>query len=95
MTTHVLLADVNEQRFHTFQELASIWGDIRNDIEDAGGEVHDSNVLIGDYDLQVVFDADDEETVLEVSMAVQRHGLNTKTMRAVPMAQIGEYATDP
>ena len=94
MSTYTLLADINDQQFQSPQELGSIWGEIRDDVQRLGGEVVDSYVLLGDYDVQIVFTADDEDAVFQISMAIQRHGLNTKTMRSVPIERLGELVDD-
>lgn len=94
MTTYTLLADINEQQFQSPQELGVIWGEIREDIERLGGEVLHSYVLIGTYDFQIMFEVEDEDAVLQISMAIQRHGLDTKTMRAVPADRLGELVND-
>ncbi|WP_276203534.1 hypothetical protein [Haloprofundus marisrubri] len=41
-----------------------------------------------------MFSADDEDAVFQIAMAVQRHGLDTKTMRAVPVDRLGELTSD-
>jgi len=94
MSTCTLLADINDQLFQSPQELGSIWGEIRDDVQRLGGEVVDSYVLLGDYDVQIVFKADDGDAVFQISMAIQRHGLNTKTMRSVPIERLGELVDD-
>ncbi|WP_155120582.1 hypothetical protein [Haloprofundus marisrubri] len=53
MSTYTLLADINEQQFQSPQEIGSIWGEIRADIERFGGEVLQSYVLLGNYDFQL------------------------------------------
>lgn len=94
MTTYTLLADLNEQQFQSPQEIGVIWGEIREDIERLGGEVLDSYVLIGSYDFQIMFAVEDADAVLQIAMAIQRHGLDTKTMRAVSVDRLGELAKD-
>ncbi|WP_458204586.1 GYD domain-containing protein [Haladaptatus sp. NG-SE-30] len=94
MTTYTILADVNEQRFQNPQELGVIWGEITDDIESFGGELLDSYLLIGNYDFQITFEADDEDAVAQIAMAIQRHGLDTRTMRAIPVGRLGELVND-
>lgn len=94
MGTFTILADVNEQEFQNPQELVTVWGDIRADIERLGGEVLDSYALVGSYDFQLTFEVDDDETAIQISMAVERHGLDTETMRALPIARLGELVED-
>jgi uncharacterized protein with GYD domain len=94
MSTYTLLADINDQQFQSPQEIGSIWGEIRDDIQRLGGNVVDSYILLGDYDFQIIFNAEDEDAVFQIAMAVQRHGLDTKTMRSVPIDRLGELADD-
>lgn len=94
MTTYTLLADVNEQQFQNPQELVSLWGEITDDIETFDGTLLDSYVLIGDYDFQITFQSEDEDAVARIVMAIQRHGLDTRTMRAIPVDRLGELVDD-
>lgn len=93
MPTYTLLADVEGQQIQGPQELSSIWGAVREEIESLGGVTLQSYVLLGENDFQIVFEAD-EETVLEIALAVQRQGLDTETMRAIPTDRLGEMVDD-
>ncbi|MBX0294479.1 GYD domain-containing protein [Haloarcula nitratireducens] len=94
MPTYSVLADVNEQEIQNAQELVSIWGDVQQDIEDLGGELLDSYALAGSYDFLLTFEVPDEDTVLQASIAIERYGLDTETMRAVPTERFGELVMD-
>ena len=94
MTIYTLLADVDDQQFQSPQEVGTIWGEISGEIEELGGEIVNSYILLGEYDFQIVFDADHEDAVFQIAMAVQRHGLNTKTLRSVPIERLGDLADD-
>ncbi|WP_458188179.1 GYD domain-containing protein [Haladaptatus sp. NG-WS-4] len=94
MTTYTLLADVNEQQFQNPQELGVIWGEISDDIEAFGGTLLDSYILVGNYDFQITFEADDEDAVAQIAMAIQRHGLDTRAMRAIPVERLGDLVED-
>jgi uncharacterized protein with GYD domain len=94
VATYNILADVNEQEFQNPQELVTVWADIRADIERLGGEVRDSYALVGSYDFQVTFEVEDEDAAIQISMAVERHGLDTETMRAMPIDRLGELIDD-
>lgn len=83
MPTYVTLANVNEQEFQNAQELAAIWGEIRNAIEELGGELHESYALLGNHDFQFTFGVPDGDAAVQVAMAVESHGLDTETMRAI------------
>lgn len=94
MATYSVLADVNENEFQNPQELVTVWADIREDIERLGGELLDSYALIGGYDFQVTYEVDDEDAAIQIAMAVERHGLDTHTMRALPIDRLGELVDD-
>ncbi|QLG62901.1 GYD domain-containing protein [Halorarum salinum] len=94
MSTYIALADVNEQEFQNPQELVSIWGDIREDVEKLGGELLDSYALVGGYDFVVTFEVDEEDAAMQIAMAIERHGLDTQTMRAIPTDRLGELVDD-
>lgn len=94
MSTYIALADVNEQEFQNPQELTSIWGDIREDVEQFGGELRDSYALVGGYDFLLTFDVEEEDAAIQIAMAIERHGLDTNTLRAVPIERMGELVED-
>ena len=94
MTIYTLLADIDEHQIQSPQEVGSIWGEIRDEIEQLGGEIKDSYIMLGTYDLQIIFDADHEDAVFQITMAVQRHGLKARTMRSVPIDRLGTLVDD-
>lgn len=96
MATYVALADVNAQEFQNAQELVTVWGEIRNDVEELGGELLDSYALLGGYDFMVMYEVpdDEEEVGMQVALALERHGLNTRTMRAHSTDRLGELVED-
>lgn len=94
MVTYTILADVNEQEFQNPQELVTIWGEIREDIERLGGELIDSYALIGGYDYRLTFEVTDEDTAMQIALAIERHGLDTQTMRAISIDRLGELVDD-
>ena len=94
MATYTVLADVNEKEFQNPQELVTIWGDVREDIERLGGELLDSYALVGGYDFQLTFEVADEDAAIQIAMAIERHGLDTETMRALPIDRLGELVDD-
>ncbi|UPV75560.1 GYD domain-containing protein [Halorussus limi] len=94
MVTYTVLADVNEQEFQNPQELVTVWGEIRADIERLGGELRESYALIGDYDFQLTFEVEEEDAAIQIAMAIERHGLDTKTMRAMSIDRLGELVDD-
>ena len=94
MPTYIVLADVNEQEFQNPQELVTVWGEIQADIERLGGELRESYALIGGYDFQLTFEVPEDDTAIQIAMAIERHGLDTKTMRALSIDRVGELIED-
>lgn len=94
MSTYTVLADVNEEAFQNPQELVAVWGEIRNDVERLGGELLASYALVGGFDYQLTFEVEEEDAALQISMAIERHGLDTQTMRATPVDRLGELVDD-
>ena len=94
MSTYVVLADVRPEEFQNAQELASIWGEIESEIREAGGEPGESYAVAGEYDFLLTYDVEDTETAMKVVIAIERHGLDTQTMPAVPVGGLGEIVDD-
>lgn len=94
MQTYAVLADVHEREFQNPQELTTIWGEIRNDVERLDGELVESFALVGGYDFLLLFDADDPEAALQIAVAIERHGLDTHTMQAFPVDELADIVAD-
>lgn len=94
METYLCHVDVDERAFQNPQEYVSIWGDIRREIETAGGEVTDTYGVLGPYDFLVVFRVADEEVAFQVTQIIERHGLDTTTVHALPVDRLGELVDD-
>lgn len=94
MATYVVLADVEPDAFQNAQELASIWGEIEAEIVDQGAEPGESYAIAGEYDFLLTYDAEDTETAMKVAIAIERHGLDTRTMPVVPVEALGEIVDD-
>lgn len=94
MQTYLCRVDVDGRAFQNPQEYVSIWGDIRRDIEAAGGEVTETYGVLGQYDFLVVFQVADEETAFQVTQVIERHGLDTSTDHALPVDRLGELVQD-
>jgi uncharacterized protein with GYD domain len=94
MPTYVCQVDVNVTEYQNPQELVSIWGDVRTDVRQLGGEITDTYAILGDYDFHVVFEVEDEDTAFQVTQIIERHGLDTTTMQALPLDRIGEIVED-
>lgn len=94
MPRYITHVDVNEEQFQNPQELVSIWGAIREDVETLGGEIEETYAVLGDYDFHVMFTVESSETAFQVTQVIERHGLDTRTMEALPLDRIGELVED-
>lgn len=94
MPTYIAQVDVNEDQFQNPQELITIWGTIREDVEQLGGEIVDTYAILGDHDFHVMFAVDSSETAFQVTQIIESHGLDTKTMEALPLDRLGELVDD-
>lgn len=94
VSTYVALIDVNESQVQNAQDLVAIWGDIRTDVEDVGGELLDAYAVLGEHDFIALFEADDEKHAMQISIGVERYGLDTQTMEIVPVEELGDIVED-
>ena len=94
MPTYVCEVDVNEGQLQNPQRLASLWGDVKEDIERLGGEVLDTYTILGKYDFLVIFEVEGEHDAFQASQVIEQHGLDTETMQAFPIERIGELVED-
>lgn len=94
MPPFICHVDVNHDAFQNPQEFVTVWGQIHEDIERIGGTVTGTYAVLGDYDFHISFEVDDAETAFQASQAIERHGLDTTTMRAIPLDRIGDLVDD-
>ena len=94
MGTYTALVDVRESDVQNAQDLATIWGEVRNDIEQQGGELLDAYAVLGEHDFLLLFEADGPEQAMQISIGVERYGLDTQTMEVIPVERMGELVDD-
>jgi uncharacterized protein with GYD domain len=94
MGTYTALVEVEDSDVQNVQGFASIWGEIRNDVEMQGGEMVDAYAVLGEYDFLLLFEADDPEQAMQISIGVERYGLDTQTMEVIPVDRMGELVDD-
>lgn len=92
--TYMALVDVVEEQVQNAQELASIWGELSNEIDDLGGEMHDAYAILGDHDYLIMFEAPDHKTALQISLVVERRGLDMHTHELLPVEEFGSLVQD-
>lgn len=94
MHTYMALVDVVDAEVQNAQVLASVWGDLRNDVRELGGEMRDAYAILGEHDFLVLFDAPDRERALQISLVIERRGLDMQTMEIIPVDRFGELVND-
>lgn len=88
------LVKVNEARVQNVQKLATVWGDIRNEIHECGAEMIDAYAILGEYDFLMLFEADDRDHAFQTALVIERHGLDMQTMEIIPTDQFGQLVED-
>ena len=94
MQTYAAFADVETGTYQNTQELASIWGDLRQDLEMRDCELRDAYVLLGEHDVLLLFDAEDRQAALEASIAAQHYDIGLETMEAIHVDDLGQVVED-
>ena len=84
MPTYVMLGNYTQQGIAAVKEAVPERLDAeRQAIKDAGGELHGIYLLMGQYDLLLLADLPDDETVTRLALAIGAVGnVRTTTMRA-------------
>ncbi|MFP9190907.1 GYD domain-containing protein [Natronosalvus vescus] len=80
MPQYASYVDVGDRNVQNAQELASIWGEIRNELESHDAELIDSYAILGSHDFLVIFEAPDTEAAFTAALTLHRHGLDAETM---------------
>ena len=94
MPTYAAFANVKTGEFQNAQELASIWGDLRQDLQTRDCQLRDAYVLLGERDVLLLFDADTREAALEASIAAERYGIELQTMEAMHVDELGKLVEE-
>lgn len=79
-TRFVSLVDVTASNTQNVQELAALWGEIDNELQEIGVEVEDSYAVLGEVDFLVIFDAPSTDEAFQADIVLERHGLRVQTM---------------
>lgn len=88
-TTYVALVDVIGESVQNVQELVSVFGTIRGEIEELGGDLQETYALLGAHDFLFLFEAPSEGAALQISVALERYGLDVETMTALSVDRMG------
>ena len=94
MGTYMSLAKVNEARIQNVQKLATVWGNLRNEIDEHGAEMIDAYAILGEYDFLVLFETEDRDHAFQTALVIERHGIDMQTMEIIPTDQFGRLVED-
>ncbi len=94
MPSYMALVDVVDPNPQNLQELASVWGTLRNEVRELDADIVETHAILGAYDFLVLFEAADHDEAFRVAMAIERHGLDTQTMETVPIEEFASIAED-
>ncbi|MCO8244510.1 MULTISPECIES: GYD domain-containing protein [unclassified Haladaptatus] len=83
-----------EQNYQNVQELASIWGDIRNELETHETTLESTYAILGEYDFLLIIDAEDRDAAYRASLCIERYGLDMQTMEILPMEDFAGLVED-
>lgn len=94
MGMYMSLVDVREPEIENVQRIASIWGEIESDVENNDGELVDAYAVLGERDFLVLFEADGRDQAFQISVTMERYGLDTQTMELIPKDDLGQLVED-
>lgn len=94
MPTYAALVDVREGEGENIQRLATLWTDVRREVEELDGELLDAYALLGRHDYLLILDVPDRGAALQAALTVERHGLDMETMDAIPVSELGGLVED-
>ncbi|ODR79275.1 gyd domain protein [Haladaptatus sp. W1] len=93
MSTYASLVTV-ERDYQNVQELASIWGDVRSELETHSATLESTYAILGEYDFLLVIDAEDRDAAYRASLCIERYGLDMQTMEIIPMEDFATLVDD-
>ncbi|RBI61628.1 gyd domain protein [halophilic archaeon] len=83
-----------EQDYQNVQELASIWGDVRSELEEHNTTLEANYAILGEYDFLLVFDSPDRDAAYQAALCIERYGLDMQTMEIIPMEEFAQLVDD-
>jgi len=91
---YVSMVTVEDREFQNVQELASIWGEIRGELEEFDVDVIDTYAILGSHDFLLIFDAPDRDTVFQAAVAIESYGMDLQTMEITPTDRFADLVDD-
>lgn len=94
MQTYSALVTVEDRDFQNVQELASIWGEIRGDLEELDVEIVDTYAVLGAYDFLILYSVPEPDLAFEAALHIESHGLDIETMKVKSTDEFAELVDD-
>lgn len=94
MPTYASLIDLKERGAQNAQELASIWGEVKTELEQHNAELEDSYAILGEHDFLITFEAADREAAFKAALTLRRHGLKGQTMELINMDNFSQLVDE-
>ncbi|WP_435151709.1 GYD domain-containing protein [Haladaptatus sp. DFWS20] len=93
MSKYASLVNI-EQNYQNVQELASIWGDVRTELEAHEATLEETYAILGEYDFLLIIDAKNRDSAYQASLCIERYGLDMQTMEIIPMEEFAGLVDD-
>ena len=88
MSTFLMLSTLGPEGMATLREHPARLREVNAEVESMGARVVAQWALLGDYDFATILEAPDEQTVVQVAVALGSRGtLKTRTLTAVPIEE--------
>ena len=94
ITRYAALVELTDSTVQNVQEMASVWGDIRQEFDDIGASIVESYAVRGRVDFLVVFEGPDSETAFQADVVLERHGLSVETMELADTEEFAALVSD-
>lgn len=94
MPTYASLVNVEDREFQNVQDLASLWGEIRTELERFDVRIEESYAVLGEYDFILVLEAPDRDTAFQAALTIQGYGLDMQTMEVAETDYFAELVAD-
>jgi uncharacterized protein with GYD domain len=83
-----------EHHVQNAQELAGLWGDLREKLGEFDVEVLDSYAVLGDVDFVLIIDAPDRDAATQAAITVGSYGFSTETKELIPIEEFAGLVSD-
>lgn len=93
-TKFVALIDIDDPNVQNMQDIASVWGDIRQEFEAVDATIEDAYAALGQFDFVVMFEGPSTETAFKADVILERHGLSVQTMEVIETSEFSTLVED-